>query len=246
MNKNYINRIIEKNIKECLSSVGAINIVGPKFCGKTFTSEFFAKSSYYMQEQNEKNKEILQFNPSAILDGKKPRLIDEWQIAPKIWDLIRFWVDKKKEQGLFILTGSVNIDRKNIIHSGAGRILQIEMSTMTLFESKESNGTVSLKDLFDKKNITKNMATKSVKDISTYMCRGGWPTLISNPQIKYENILKSYLDSIVLQNYDGSSNSLVKQEILKTLIKSLARNNGTQIKSTTILNDIKMRFQETL
>ena len=239
MNSKYINRIIEKNIKELLESIGAINIVGPKFCGKTCVSEFFAKSFYYMQEQDIKNRDILEFNPSFILEGEKPRLIDEWQITPKIWDLVRFWVDKKNEQGLFILTGSVNIDRKNISHSGAGRILQIEMSTMSLFESNESNGQVSLTYLFDKKNINQNMSKLNIKDLSFFMCRGGWPSLISNNKIKYENILKSYLDSIILQNGKSALNFSIKQETLKNLIKSFARNNGSQIKSTTILKDIK-------
>ncbi|MDE6082799.1 MAG: DUF4143 domain-containing protein, partial [Malacoplasma sp.] len=192
-----------------------------------------------MQEQNYKNKEILEFNPSFILDGKKPRLIDEWQIVPQIWDSVRFWIDNKNETGLFILTESVNVDRKKIIHSGAGRILQIEMSTMTLFESNDSDGLISLKNLFNKKNFQKNMSNKKIKELAFCMCRGGWPFLIVNSNKNYNEIMKSYLDAIVFNENKLFLNTTIKQEKLKTIIKSLARNTGSQLKLSTVLKDMK-------
>lgn len=242
MEKKYIKRIIDKEIETSLKYIGAINIVGPKLCGKTSTSLHHSNSHYYMQEHELWNDDLFRFNKEAILNGDKPRLIDEWQLVPKLWDSVRFWVDQKNEFGLFILTGSININRKTISHSGAGRILQIEMNTMSLYESNDSTGQVSLKDLFDNKKMWEGKSDKNINDIAYYMCRGGWPTnVVNGKEFKYKVMLDSYVKSIyTLEKDNNLTNKKIKS--MDKLINSISRNIATQIKVTKLMDDIENKI----
>lgn len=202
----YINRLMEDKIKICLKVFGAINIVGPRYCGKTTTSIELSKSSYYFDNYTAVQLEnILKYKPENILEGDYPRLIDEWQRLPRLWDITRFWVDQKKGAGLYLLTNSVRVDRSTIVHCGAGRIVQLEMDTMSLYESNNSKGQLSLKELFDNPKIEgKIVSTTKMDKIGYFMCRGGWPELVSIENNKtvldisvYQNIIGKYVDSIV-------------------------------------------------
>lgn len=176
--ENYKSRIIESTLSEKLRSKGAILIEGPKWCGKTTTGEYFAKSVLYMNHPKNKMTNLLlaDADPTALLEGEKPRLIDEWQIAPSLWDTIRFEVDHNKMFGQFILTGSaVPFDQSQITHTGTGRFSWIKMRPMSLLESGESSGEVKLSDLFKSPEKIYAKNNLSLKDISFLICRGGWP-----------------------------------------------------------------------
>ena len=178
---DYKKRIADEMLQRKLKGKGAVLIEGPKWCGKTTTAEQVAKSVLYMAnpESMGQNLTLADINPGILLKGEIPRLIDEWQIAPKLWDAVRFEVDHRKDEGQFILTGSaVPADKNLITHTGTGRFSFLLMRPMTLFESLESTGTVSLKDLFDSKDVsgTNNL---SLDDIAYVCCRGGWPRSIS-------------------------------------------------------------------
>lgn len=241
--KKNAKRIIEDRIEKSLSRIGAINLIGPKGCGKTYIAEKFCNSFYYLKTQELWNDDLYRLNKNIILDGKKPRLIDEWQLVPKIWDSVRFWVDQKNERGLFILTSSVNVNRETISHSGAGRMLQVEMNTLTMYESNDSSGLVSIKSLFDGDKINEHVATTGIKEIANVMCRGGWPSVVFNDNSDIESsndLLESYIDSIVnFENYNEFKNKSEKSSSNTLMIlKSLARNVATQLKNATVLSDI--------
>ena len=176
----YRARMIDHQLKEELEAFGAVAIVGPKWCGKTTTAERLAKSTIYMQDPEKKKTytQMARLKPSSLLEGEKPRLIDEWQTAPQLWDAIRFDVDTQNEQGLYILTGSVTIDEKKILHSGAGRIVRMRMRTMSLYESGDSTGEISLNALFLGIIGISGHSKMSVDDIARAIVRGGWPSSI--------------------------------------------------------------------
>lgn len=244
----YLNRLIEKRISNCMQIAGAVSIFGPRFCGKTFMCENISKSQYYLQKVNKQDLyDLLKYNSETILEGLYPRLIDEWQLLPKIWDYVRMWVDQSKSTGLFLLTGSTNVDKSDITHSGAGRIIPLEMGTMSLYESNDSSGLVSLIDLFDKKPIKPFFDKKDMKDIAYYLCRGGWPLIVSKEieNNKKQNInlylemLSGYLETILdFENYQKIIPTDKKKEILNEILKSISRRNTTQIKATKILEDL--------
>lgn len=248
--KNYVNRLIENNIKNCLKIAGAVNVVGPKYCGKTRTSEVLAKSSFYIQDYNLSDLiDVLKYSPQQIMEGENPRLIDEWQLLPNIWDITRSWVDKHGPFGLFLLTGSVNVDRESIIHSGAGRIIQIEMSTMTLYETNDSSGEISLKELFDNPNIEGKIVSRIKMDkIAFFMSRGGWPSLISwyanqendnENQNIYLDMIKGYVKNITnFENYSKIKPNEKKKDVMKDILHSVSRRCSTQMKTMKVLEDI--------
>ena len=175
--QEYRKRIIDEVLKKKLLGKGAVLIEGIRGCGKTTTAKQIAKSILYMDTNNkEQNILLADINPSLLLEGDNPRLIDEWQIAPKLWDAIRFEVDHKSEEGLFILTGSaVPASTKEITHSGTGRFSWLTMRPMTLYESGESNGSISLKSLFENNDNIEGISELSFEDIAYLCCRGGWP-----------------------------------------------------------------------
>lgn len=237
---DYKKRIADEMLQRKLKGKGAVLIEGPKWCGKTTTAEQVAKSVLYMAnpESMGQNLTLADINPGILLKGEIPRLIDEWQIAPKLWDAVRFEVDHRKDEGQFILTGSAVPSDKNLItHTGTGRFSFLLMRPMTLFESLESTGTVSLKDLFDSKDVsgTNNL---SLDDIAYVCCRGGWPRSISMEKKIALDQAFDYYDAVVnsdISKVDGVSR---KPTRVKNLMRSYARNVGSQVSNEALKEDM--------
>lgn len=237
--EGYKERLIDKKIEECLKIFGAVSIVGPKYCGKTWTSLAHSKSVKYINSNDKKLYTLAQMDVNQILVGEYPILIDEWQLIPSIWDCVRRKCDEDKIKGKFILTGSATEKENTIDHSGAGRICKLDMGTMSLFESGESDGFVSLNDLF--KNIEfKGHLTKelSLEDISSLIIKGGWPDNIENTPKESQLIVKSYIKDILdkdINEIDGVKRDRNKMEML---LKSLARNESTLASNETLIKDV--------
>lgn len=237
--EGYKERLIDKKIEECLKIFGAVSIVGPKYCGKTWTSLAHSKSVKYINSNDKKLYTLAQMDVNQILVGEYPILIDEWQLIPSIWDCVRRKCDEDKIKGKFILTGSATEKENTIDHSGAGRICKLDMGTMSLFESGESDGYVSLNDLF--KNIEfKGHLTKelSLEDIANLIMRGGWPDNIENTPKESQLIVKSYIKDILdkdINEIDGVKRDRNKMEML---LKSLARNESSLVSNETLIKDV--------
>lgn len=237
--EGYKERLIDKKIEECLKIFGAVSIVGPKYCGKTWTSLAHSKSVKYINSNDKKLYTLAQMDVNQILVGEYPILIDEWQLIPSIWDCVRRKCDEDKIKGKFILTGSATEKESTIDHSGAGRICKLDMGTMSLFESGESDGYVSLNDLF--KNIEfKGHLTKelSLEDIANLIMRGGWPDNIENTPKESQLIVKSYIKDILdkdINKIDGVKRDRNKMEML---LKSLARNESSLASNETLIKDV--------
>lgn len=238
--KNYLPRITDKLLDERLKAKGAILIEGPKWCGKTTSAKEFAKSFIAMDEpdKTKQYKQMAELNPSALLEGEMPRLVDEWQLAPNLWNAVRYEVDKRDDFGQFILTGSaVPAEFDASMHSGTGRISRLYMRTMSLYESKDSDGAVSLSDLFDDKEIS-CANHKTLDDIAFLICRGGWPISIKleGKASLFQAI--DYFDSVVKN--DISRVDSVKRDVekAKSLLRSYARHVGSQASLETIRKDM--------
>lgn len=175
----YKRRVIDKTIETYLEVSGAICIEGPKWCGKTWTSAFHSNSEFLVGDphNNFSNRQLAELNPSLILEGDAPRLIDEWQEVPSIWDATRAEIDSRHKKGQIILTNSSTPKKKGVMHSGSGRIVRIRMNTMSLYESGDSSGKVSLKELCDGNLVMQMLEEVSLKKIATYIVRGGWPEI---------------------------------------------------------------------
>lgn len=237
----YLPRIVDKVLKNKLEGKGAVLIQGPKWCGKTTTAEQVAGSVIYMDEPERKlqNIQLADISPSIILEGDTPRLIDEWQIAPKLWDAVRFAVDHREGKGQFILTGSSTpADVSEISHSGTGRFSWLTMRNMSLYESKESSGEVSIKELFEGKKDISGTNELDIKRLAYLVCRGGWPdTLELKESIALETAF-DYLEGIVNSDISRVDNVSRDPERARRIMKSYARNQGTQIAYTEIAKDI--------
>lgn len=237
---NYKKRIVDEVLQRKLKGKGAVLIEGPKWCGKTTTAEQISKSVLYMDmpANKEQNLMLADINPSLLLKGNTPRLIDEWQLAPKLWDAIRFEVDHRKDEGQFILTGSsVPANMAQITHTGTGRFSFLLMRPMTLFESLESTGNVSLKDLFDNKEIN-GINKLSFEDIAYVCCRGGWPRSIDMEKDIALDQAIDYYDAVVktdISRVDGVKRDSTR---VRNLMRSYARNIGSQASIETIKNDM--------
>lgn len=239
--EKYKSRIADEILERKLKGKGAVLIEGPKWCGKTTTAEQIAKSVLYMADpaNGEQNLTLADINPSLLLTGDTPRLIDEWQLAPKLWDAIRFEVDHRGEEGQFILTGSaVPVDKNKIVHTGTGRFSWLLMRPMTLYESGESTGTVSLKDLFDGPFTINGINNLSLEDIAYLCCRGGWPrSIFLDKDIALDSAF-DYYDAIVnsdISRVDGVNRNSLR---VNNLMRSYARNIGSQASIETIKNDM--------
>lgn len=239
--KDYRKRIVDEILKMKLEGNGAVLIEGPKWCGKTTTAEQISKSILYMANPEEKNQNITlaDINPSILLKGNTPRLIDEWQIAPKLWDAVRFEVDHRNEEGQFILTGSsVPADMSEVTHTGTGRFSWLLMRPMSLYESGDSNGGISLKDLFDKKENLAATSELELEDVAFLTCRGGWPrSIFMKENIALEQAF-DYFDAIVESDISRVDGVKRNPERVKRLMKSYARNMGTQASNETLKADI--------
>lgn len=247
MNKKYMPRIIDNELIDKLESIGAVLISGPKWCGKTTTAMQQAKSTLKMQDPDTSAAYLAtaQTKPSLLLQGENPRLIDEWQIAPVLWDAVRTAVDERGEEGLFILTGSTTVDSSKIMHSGTGRISRIVMRPMSLFESNESNGKISLHALFDRPNMNIDgiKSELSIEELLYATCRGGWPSSILKSTEKASlSVVKSYIKNVCENDITTVDGKKKDPNRVKILFKSYARNISTTAANTTLLEDIKVNW----
>ena len=241
--KTYKTRICDSILAHKLQGVGAILLEGPKWCGKTTTCERLAKSILYMgdPETKDNNLEIAEINIKSLLNGLRPRLIDEWQIAPKFWDAIRFEVDHSEGCGHFILTGSaVPPDLGDMTHSGTGRIVRLKMRTMSLWESLESSGTVSLAALMQNGNTeVVQCVERNLDDIAYLVCRGGWPTAVAQSGEMALERAEEYYDATVNVDISKVDNVPRDPERVMRLMRSYARLQATQVKLTAIKRDME-------
>lgn len=247
--KKYKPRITDALIERKLKGKGAILIEGPKWCGKTTTAEQFAKSILYMSkpEDVQSNLMMAEIDPSKLLKGETPRLIDEWQIAPKLWDAVRFEVDHRDNMGHFILTGSA-VPPKNdeIFHTGTGRFAWIKMRPMSLFESLESTGEVSLRELFNQPSQLNGENKLDIDDLAFLICRGGWPGAIDMDKDIALDQAFDYYTAIVNTDISRADNVKRDPERAKRLMRSYARNQGAQTAYTVIRDDIVANDSESL
>lgn len=245
----YKSRITDKLIERKLKGKGALLIEGPKWCGKTTTAEQFSKSVLYMSkpEDVQSNLMMADINPSKLLSGETPRLIDEWQIAPKLWDAVRFEVDHRDNFGHFILTGSSVPPKTNeIFHTGTGRFAWIKMRPMSLFESMESTGEISLKELFNQPAQLNGENKLNIDDLAFLICRGGWPGAVDMDKDVALDQAFDYYTAIVNTDISRVDNVKRDPERAKRLMKSYARNQGSQTAYTVIRDDIAANDSETL
>ena len=247
--KQYKARIADIILQRKLAGKGAVLIEGPKWCGKTTTAEQAANSNLYMSDpENEKqNLMLVDINPKLLLQGETPRLIDEWQIAPKLWDAIRHEVDHRSNEGQFILTGSaVPANMDEVKHTGTGRFAWLLMRPMSLFESGESNGMVRLQDLFAKKKDLIGINNLDLSKISFLVCRGGWPRATFLPDEIALDQAYDYYDAVVKSDISRVDGVTRDPERVKRLMRSYARNQGTQISNEALKTDMAVNDVNTL
>ena len=239
--QEYKNRIVDEILEKKLKGKGAVLIQGPKWCGKTTTAEQISKSILYMAKSDEKeqNLTMAEINPSLLLQGEVPRLIDEWQIAPKLWDAIRYEIDHRNAEGQFILTGSsVPAKMDDVTHSGTGRFAWLLMRPMSLYESGESTGQVSLMDLFDGTKKIEGINNIDLEKMAYLVCRGGWPRAIfMEEEIALEQAY-DYYDAVVNRDISEADGISRNPERVKNLMRSYARNMGTQASNDTLRSDM--------
>ena len=237
----YRKRIADEILLKKLEGKGAVLIEGLKWCGKTTTAEQYASSVLYMDDPEKKNQNLnlADLNPKILLAGETPRLIDEWQLAPKIWDAIRFEVDHRHELGQFILTGSsIPPDTTEISHSGTGRFSFLTMRPMSLFESGDSSGDVSLGKLFEDDTSVSGISSLSFERLAFLVCRGGRPEAVNMQDETALNQAYDYYDSIVRSDINRVDNTQKDRYKVEKLMRSYARNQGTQISNITLSKDL--------
>lgn len=240
---NYRPRIIDSLLHQQLSAVGGVLIEGPKQCGKTTTAEEASNSQIYMSDptNQKRNLSLAKLNPNLLLRGAPPRLVDEWQIAPELWDTARFEIDHRREVGQFIFTGSaVPADRSKIFHSGTGRFAWLKMRTMSLFESGESNGQVSLRELFDGHLDIACTNDYDLEAVAFMACRGGWPAALELSKQAALLHATNYCDAIVntdISRVDGIERN---PDQTRRLLRSYARNQGSQTPISALIQDTQL------
>ena len=241
--KEYIPRIVDSIFKLKLETMGAVYVKGAKWCGKTTTSEQFAKSVVYLDdpESGESLRAMAEHSPSMLLQGIVPRLIDEWQLVPSLWDAIRFTVDKRGEDGQFIIKGSVtppDDDKKH--HSGTGRISRLIMRPMTLAESGNSSKQVSLKDLFEGNLDINGESSIRIDELAFLACRGGWPRACKANRSRNSalQIAREYIDAITSSDITTSEGSTINPTLMKHFLRVYARNIGSQIALSDLSRDL--------
>lgn len=247
--KQYKHRIYDEILQRKLEAKGAILIEGTKWCGKTTTAEQASSSVLYLANvETQKNSALIaETNPSSLLKGKTPRLLDEWQTIPKLWDAVRFEVDKRGDVGQFILTGSaVPYDSEDILHTGTGRFSWIKMRTMSLFESGESTGEVRLSALFSAPEIIEGTNQLSIEDLAYLICRGGWPGALNLKRTASLEQAFDYYDAVVHSDINRADNISKKPERVKRLMRSFARNQGTQTTISVFREDIAVNDNDSL
>lgn len=239
--KAYKQRIADHLLVRKLAGKGAVLLEGAKWCGKTTTAEQIARSVLYMSESGkiEQNKQLATMNPGLLLRGDKPRLIDEWQVAPQLWDSIRFEADHSHELGLFILTGScVPADMSSVVHSGTGRFGWLKMRPMSLWESGDSTGEVSLKDIFEGKKQIEGVSKLDLERVAFVTCRGGWPLAVDMEDDIALDQAFDYLTAVEqrdIQQADGVERDPAR---VHRLLRSYARHQGAQASYATMRADL--------
>ena len=244
----YYDRLVEKEIELKLRTSGAIVVAGPKFCGKTTTCMLYQKS--FIKLNTKQAIAMARMNPKGVLSGDNPRLIDEWQKAPDIWNQVKDDLDVKYEFGKYILTGSSTpADKTEVHHSGAGRIAPVKMRPLSLWESKESKGTVSLEDLFDGgKNFPWDLNQDFLlKDVAHLICRGGWPIAVLAPEEIAIEITKNYWNGLfVFEDSENERFRNKKPEVLRMIVRSYARHISTEAALATIIADVRQSNERTM
>lgn len=245
----YKRRIIDCTIETYLQVSGAVCIEGPKWCGKTWTSAFHSNSEFLVGDpaNNFSNRQLAELNPSLILQGESPRMIDEWQEVPSIWDATRAEVDKRHKKGQIILTGSSTPKTKGIMHSGSGRIVRLRMNTMSLYESGDSSGKVSLQELCNGKLTAQMLEDVSLERLATYIVRGGWPENIYVDDKKAHLMPRAYMANIISEDLNKLDDG-VEYDNHKTqlLLRSLARNESATVSDLSLLKDIIAQDKESM
>ncbi len=245
----YLNRITDEILKKKLKSSGAVLIEGPKWCGKSTTCKMHANSVVYLQDPMTRDQEkALAYNaPQIFLDREPPFLIDEWQEAPILWDAIRYEVDSRRAFGQFILTGSATPleekQKQEIKHSGIGRITRIRMWTMSLYESGDSSGTISLSSMFNNENIG-STCSKDLRDYAFLLCRGGWPTSIGvDDDIALEQSV-NYVEELISTDFIKAGGPVNNEDRIRKLLASYSRNLSTPASKASILRDMRNNGEE--
>lgn len=242
MSRNhYLSRICDFELQNALATMGAVLIEGAKWCGKTSTAANVARSTLFMQDPDNARsyQEMADTKPSLLLTGENPRLIDEWQMSPVLWDAVRFEVDKRGLTGQFILTGSAVPADNVTAHTGTGRFARILMRPMSLYESQESNGTVSLTDLFDGKQEIEGISGLSIEQIAFALCRGGFPATIGKSDTTALRMSVDYVEAIINQDISRVDGVEKNPNRVRLLLRSLARNIATMTSVQTILKDVE-------
>lgn len=237
----YRPRIVDAKIDEYLSAFGAVCIEGPKWCGKTWTSSHHSKSEIYIGDpaNHFQNRQLAELSPALVLEGETPRLIDEWQEVPSLWDAVRYHVDQVAKKGQFILTGSATPNHKGILHSGAGRVAKLRMRPMSLYESGDSCGKVSLESLCHGELTSAMTGEVDLKTLINLIFRGGWPGSLSLPLKQAMLLPTQYLNAVIdddVYRMDGIQRDTQK---MRLLLRSLARNESTTATNKTLMKDIK-------
>lgn len=239
---NYKHRVLDELLQRRLRGVGAVLIEGPKWCGKTTTAEQHAKSVVYMNDPRHESmyQQLASMSPQVLLQGDNPRLIDEWQLAPTLWDAIRFDVDHRDGDGLYILTGSsVPIRTDEIHHTGTGRFARLKMRPMSLWESGDSDGSISLSDLFTGNAKPCQCKDADINDIAYLVCRGGWPkATLQEKEISLDRAT-DYYDAVVETDISRVDETKRDPARARSIMRSYARHQGTQISTSKIKQDIQ-------
>ncbi|MDR0574658.1 MAG: DUF4143 domain-containing protein [Tannerella sp.] len=238
---NYLPRVCDLELQEALAIMGAVLIEGAKWCGKTSTAAHIAKSTLFMQDPDNARsyRQIADTKPSLLLKGEVPRLLDEWQMAPTLWDAVRFEVDKRGLTGQFILTGSAVPADNVTAHTGTGRFARVLMRPMSLYESNESNGTVSLSDLFNGNREIEGISDLSIEQLAFAVCRGGFPASVGKPDRAALRMSVDYVEAIINQDISQVDGVEKNPNRVRLLLRSLARNIATMASTQTILNDVE-------
>ena len=242
MNKEqYIPRIIDAAVERYLATMGAVCIEGPKWCGKTWTSSYHSNSEFLVgnPDNNFQNRALAEMSPALVLEGETPRLIDEWQEVPPLWDAVRYTVDQRSKKGQFILTGSATPKRKGVLHSGAGRIGKLRMRPMSLYESGDSSGKVSLQALCEGKLTPTITGEADLRTLAHLIVRGGWPGNLNIDDADISLLPSEYLDAVIDDDVNRVDETRRDSRKVRLLLRSLARNESTTATNRTLKNDIK-------
>ena len=239
--KDYRPRLIDNIIDSYLEAFGAVCVEGPKWCGKTWTSSYHCKSEIMLgnPDGNFQNRQLAQMSPSLVLEGETPRLIDEWQEVPQLWDAVRYKVDQSGNKGQFILTGSATPNHKGILHSGAGRIAKLRMRPMSLFESGNSSGDISLKDICEGRIEPKISGEVDLRKLIDFIIRGGWPANQETTLKQAAYLPIQYIRAVLDDDVYRIDNVKRDKHKMELLLRSLARNEATTVTNKKLKNDIK-------